>query len=662
MPKYVMSSCVREVPGTTDRSQCAPLGEVPPCGFSEREEPRSFQARVCHLGQYNPVAFPSTSGRDARRHLTPRPLCDRGVPSAPGESKWLGIPRVRRSGWLVQALGRLHVVPLAVGWPEQYSARHTTCSDPSAKKGNTRVHLQHCAHVENTCTTATTPTGARCSLLPSSLLLCSLLTSSLLRCSLYPSSLLRCSLYPSSLLRCSLLPSSLLRCSLPSSLLPPSFLPSSLLPPSSLLRCSLPSSLLPSSLLRCFPPPFFAAPSFPPPFFAAPSFPPPFFAAPSFLPPFFLPSLLRCSLLPSSLLRCSILPSSLLRCSLLPSSLLRCSLLPSSLLPPPFLPSFLPPPSFLPCSLLPPSLVPPSSLLGCSLLLLGCPNVTPQHVHARWDRGTWSQGCAQLSCSKRVRSAFCPSPHLLSATLTVMSRGLSRVSFSASSSPSLPSVGRDVGGVFARVLASLPTPLVLALRESELDVATTLRDYTRMDALELQGLMKEEWYCREQDSTSLVAPSGATSSSHSTLSYGHFLLEQPDEWKRTRGGDPRTVHAISVTGGDPKTVHATFGTGGDPKTDHEAFVRTGGDPKTDHANSMTGGDPKTDFAIYCAGAFSLDSGSSPREGGVWHPKLPQLFSWTCLILLRQSALNFVMDSVRVVSGIPNCHNCSLGPA
>ena len=172
-----------------------------------------------------------------------------------GESKRLGIPRVRRSGWLVQALGRLHVVPLGKGvarhttcsdpsakkdkrvhlgatactreehlhhshnthrrshsgtphaqhsdactvfhvsafacgagvfssatnlpdllpgrpaalcqeWPEQYSARHTTCSDPSAKKDK-RVHLgAQRVHVKNTCTTATTPTGAPFSLSP----------------------------------------------------------------------------------------------------------------------------------------------------------------------------------------------------------------------------------------------------------------------------------------------------------------------------------------------------------------------------------------------------------------------------------------------------------------------------------------------------------------
>ena len=149
-----------------------------------------------------------------------------------------------------------------------------------------------------------------------------------------------------------------------------------------------------------------------------------------------------------------------------------------------------------------------------------------------------------------MRSAFCPFPHLLSAqsrwlhpSLTVMSRGPSRVSFSASSSPSFPSVGRDVDAVFARVLASLPTPLVLALRESELEVATTLRDLPRMNACEVQALMKEEGYCREQDSTSLVAPSGATSSTHSSLTCGHSLPVQEVEWVVSKGGDPRTDRA-----------------------------------------------------------------------------------------------------------------------
>ena len=37
------------------------------------------------------MAFQSTSGPDARGHLTPRPLCDRGVPSAQVESKRLGL-------------------------------------------------------------------------------------------------------------------------------------------------------------------------------------------------------------------------------------------------------------------------------------------------------------------------------------------------------------------------------------------------------------------------------------------------------------------------------------------------------------------------------------------------------------------------------------------
>ena len=147
---------VREVPGPSrDRSQCAPLGEVPPFGFSEREEPRPFEARVCHRGQYRPVAFQSTSGRDAHGHLTPRPLCDRGVPSAPGESKRLGIPRVRRSGGLVQALGRLHVVPLGKGVAEQYSATRRAATPPQKRQtctpGSTAcTREEHLHHSHNT--------------------------------------------------------------------------------------------------------------------------------------------------------------------------------------------------------------------------------------------------------------------------------------------------------------------------------------------------------------------------------------------------------------------------------------------------------------------------------------------------------------------------------
>ena len=153
-----------------------------------------------------------------------------------------------------------------------------------------------------------------------------------------------------------------------------------------------------------------------------------------------------------------------------------------------------------------------------------------------------------------------------------MSRGPSRVSFS----PSLPSVGRDVDGFFARVLASLPAPLVLALPESELDVATTLRDYPRMDALELQGLMKEEGYSWEQDSHFFDSLS---------LTYGHPPLVRPVGWMVPQGGDPRTDHANSPKGGDPKTDHETLVTGGDPTTDHAFLGATGSDPRTDLAFS-----------------------------------------------------------------------------
>ena len=150
--------------------------------------------------------------------------------------------------------------------------------------------------------------------------------------------------------------------------------------------------------------------------------------------------------------------------------------------------------------------------------------------------------------------------------------------------------------------------------------------------------MTEEGYTCEQGSGGLVAPSGAASSTHASLTYGQSLPVQVDEWVVSKGVDPRTDQATLMTGGDPKTDHAT--SGGDPETDH---ATSGGDPETDHAFlGETGGDPKTDLATFGAGAFSVDNGSSPREGEL-ASQTAHLFSWTQLILLRQSALNFVMD-------------------
>ena len=88
------------------------------------------------------------------------------------------------------------------------------------------------------------------------------------------------------------------------------------------------------------------------------------------------------------------------------------------------LPSFCPLPSL--CLRLPS----PSLCLRPSLPFpFFFPNVTPwyvRNVHARWDRGTGSQGCAQLSCSKRCccgragRSVW--SPRSSSAVLGPSSR------------------------------------------------------------------------------------------------------------------------------------------------------------------------------------------------------------------------------------------------
>ena len=138
MPKHGKSHGTGKHPDMQEgRSQCAPSGEVPPFGFSEREEPRSFQARVCHRGQYRPVAFPSTSGRDARGHLTPRPLCDRGVPSAPGESKRLGIPRVRRSGGWSRRWGVCTSCPQGWGGPSSTRPDTRRAATPPQKRKHT---------------------------------------------------------------------------------------------------------------------------------------------------------------------------------------------------------------------------------------------------------------------------------------------------------------------------------------------------------------------------------------------------------------------------------------------------------------------------------------------------------------------------------------------
>ena len=223
------------------------IGEAPPCGFSEREEPRSFEARVClrcgvseHLWQGRTWTPDTTSAvrprcpRHTGEHVTRDPVCatprglvqavgrlpvvplERGGPSCtrpdtrrasdPSRKKETcvhpaalctreehlhhslnthrrslsGTPHAQHSdGCTVFHVGA-HACgagvsqnshqpsrppPLAsccvvLGWSELYSARHTTCSEPSRKKETHVYTLQHCVvHGRNTWTTATTHTG-----------------------------------------------------------------------------------------------------------------------------------------------------------------------------------------------------------------------------------------------------------------------------------------------------------------------------------------------------------------------------------------------------------------------------------------------------------------------------------------------------------------------
>ena len=127
----------------------------------------------------------------------------------------------------------------------------------------------------------------------------------------------------------------------------------------------------------------------------------------------------------------------------------------------------------------------------------------------------------------------------------------------------MPNVGRDV--LWERTVASLPPPLLEALRSSGLDDPGTLVEYPRSTVEELgRGLG------RMLVGFDALAPSGAASTGQTTSTYGHGVPLPALEWpgvaaygldvSLSSGGDPRTDHASSVRkGGDPKTDHASFG-------------------------------------------------------------------------------------------------------
>ena len=198
-------------------------------------------------------------------------------------------------------------------------------------------------------------------------------------------------------------------------------------------------------------------------------------------------------------------------------------------------------------------------------------------------KSVFSQVCRSLPpCPPPV----VPSVVVLLVTLSMSTHG-AQLTF-----PSVPNVGRDV--LWERTIASLPPPLLVALRSSGLDNPGTLVEYPRSSVEEL-----ERGLGRTLVGLDALAPSGAASSGQITITYGHKVPVLAPEWPVVASGsgdvagDPKTDHFVQDTGGDPKTDHFVRDTGGDPKTDH--FVRdTGGDPKTDHFVPQTGGDPRTD--------------------------------------------------------------------
>ena len=129
------------------------------------------------------------------------------------------------------------------------------------------------------------------------------------------------------------------------------------------------------------------------------------------------------------------------------------------------------------------------------------------------------------------------------------------------SSSSVSNVGRDV--LWERAVASLPPPLLEALRSSGLDDPGTLVEYPRSTVEEL-----ERGLGRTLVGFDALAPSGAASTSQTTSTYGHGVPLPALEWP-----------GVAATGLD-----VSVSSGGDPRTDHASSVRKGGDPKTDHAS------------------------------------------------------------------------------
>ena len=108
-------------------------------------------------------------------------------------------------------------------------------------------------------------------------------------------------------------------------------------------------------------------------------------------------------------------------------------------------------------------------------------------------------------------------------------------------------------GFWLRALAGLPVALADGLRTAELDDPTVLSSYPRMDWEEASSGLRS-LLC------TTVAPSGAASSSHSTISsndsrVGIALTSSSFSAASAASG----VGLVDVKGGDPRTDHASFG-------------------------------------------------------------------------------------------------------
>ena len=165
-----------------------------------------------------------------------------------------------------------------------------------------------------------------------------------------------------------------------------------------------------------------------------------------------------------------------------------------------------------------------------------------RHVHAQCGTSSCTHGYAAVSSKVVSQHTLLPLSSSVRPLLVVYLHLFNMYTYGTQVSSSSVSGGssgpRDV--LWEHALASLPEPLLRALRDADLGNATTLQNYPRMEGHVLEEML--DWGGAGAGGT---ASSDAASSSNSCTTYGHEVQAQVLEWGGVNeGGDPKTDQAL----------------------------------------------------------------------------------------------------------------------